>query len=285
VKGYGLKFRMREWRWKLAGHHHRRLPAGFSEPLRGAAALEIGGPSAIFGRKGLLPVYGVLGSVDGCNFAAETIWGQHADQVYRPEGNGPRGRLWIMEAAELGAIGDDSYDAVLASHVIEHIANPLAALEQWRRVVRPGGHVLLVVPHKEGTFDHRRPVTPLSHMVEDYRRGTGEDDTTHLTEVLELHDLVRSPELRGAEHLAQRARDNPRDRSMHHHVFTTRSSLALLDRAGLEIREIEARWRHDIFVLCREPGDGERPDNGRFFASDARWLRRSPFRADRQEAV
>jgi SAM-dependent methyltransferase len=273
MKGYGFRFRTREWRWKLAGHHRRHLGPAFTEPLEGATALEIGGPSAEFGKGGRLPVYELVDTVDGCNFAAETVWTRHGDQ--------PPGRLMILEATELEPIADAAYDAVLASHVLEHVANPLRALGEWRRVVRPGGALLLVLPHKEGTFDHRRPVTPLEHMIEDQRREIGEDDETHLAEVLELHDLGRDPELENRDALARRLQDNLSQRTVHHHVFTTRTALELLDHAGLEIRAVEPRWRHDIFVLCRVPAAGERPDNGPHLAADAAWLRKSPFRADR----
>jgi SAM-dependent methyltransferase len=284
MRGYGFPFRMREWRWKLAGHHSRPLPPEFVEPLRGAKALEIGGPSAIFRSDGRLPVYSLVARLDGCNFAADTVWDAAAGTEYRPEGDEPTGRQWILEAANLEGLSTGSYDALLASHVIEHLANPLRALEEWRRVVRPGGHLLLVIPHKEGTFDHRRPVTTLEHLVEDHRRGVGEDDQTHLEEVLALHDLGRDPELSDREELEGRSRDNLRYRAMHHHVFTTGSALALLDRAALRIVAVEPRWRHDICVLASVPQPGRRPDNRSQLDGDASWLRKTPFRADRRSA-
>ena len=36
------------------------------------------------------------------------------------------------------------------------------------RVARDGGHLLMVAPHMAGTFDPRRAVTPLAHMVGDF---------------------------------------------------------------------------------------------------------------------
>ncbi len=41
---------------------------------------------------------------------------------------------------------DASYDAVLASHVLEHIADDRRALREVRRVLRPGGFAALPVP-------------------------------------------------------------------------------------------------------------------------------------------
>ncbi len=46
----------------------------------------------------------------------------------------------------LGGIGRQSLDVVLCVSVLEHLSDPLAALVEFRRVVRPGGVVLLNVP-------------------------------------------------------------------------------------------------------------------------------------------
>lgn len=78
-------------------------------------------------------------------------------------------------------LADDSIDALIASHVIEHVWDPIAAINEWLRVVRPakngehgqhgqptarGGYVYLVVPHKDRMTDDRSgdrdqdPTTP-----------------------------------------------------------------------------------------------------------------------------
>ncbi|MEA2157582.1 MAG: hypothetical protein QOE11_3722, partial [Solirubrobacteraceae bacterium] len=156
----------------------------------------------------------------------------------------------------------------------------LAALAEWRRVVRPGGHLLMVAPHRDGTFDHRRPVTSLAHLVEDQRRGTGEDDLTHLEETLALHDFSR--DVTDPRTHAAWCRDNLAHRAIHHHTFTLRSLLEMLDHAGLELLAAEARWPHDIYVLARFPSAGGRPaGNARFLHPGAPAARRSPFASDR----
>jgi SAM-dependent methyltransferase len=264
----------------------RRLPREFVEPLAGAKALEIGGPSGWFRSGGKLPVYEVVDSVDGCNYADDTLWGgSEGGGAYAPEGT-PRGRMFILEAGDLSAIDSDSYDALLASHVIEHLADPIGALGEWSRVVRPGGHLLLIAPHKERTFDRRRPVTPLEHMVEDHERGVGEDDSTHFDEVIALHDMSRDRVARSdREGFEARTRDNLRRRGVHHHVFVTETLLRLLDHCGLEIRAVHPRVPEDIFCLARVPAGGERPDNARWLAAEAEWRARSPFELDRRPAA
>jgi hypothetical protein len=135
----------------------------------------------------------------------------------------------------------------------------------------------MVVPHMSGTFDHRRAVTPLQHMIQDLEHGTAEDDLTHLEETLRWHDRARDGESASAETWADRRRNNPSTRLLHHHTFTTPSLLALLDHAGHELLAAETRFPHDIYVLARRPERGQHVDNKAFLAES----RASPFRADR----
>jgi SAM-dependent methyltransferase len=274
----GIYRKLNELRWRAAGHYRRPLPDRFVQPLRGSHGLEIGGPSAVFETTGLLPVYPVLGDIDGVQWAARTTWHElDREQGYRPEGT-RRGELHLLDDVDLGALPDDSYDVVVSSHVLEHIANPLRALAAWRRVTRPQGQLLIVAPHMAGTFDRRRPLTPLEHIVEDFEREVGEDDLTHLEETLRLHDRALDAEAGDDKAWFERRRSNVATRLLHHHTFTTPSLLALLDRAGLELIAAETRFPHDIYVLGRWPADGGRADNAAFLAA----RQRSPFRVDRR---
>lgn len=276
----GLTGKLRELRWRAAGHMTRPLGPEFTEPLRGATALEVGGPSAVFAPDGLLPVYAVVERIDGCQWAAQTVWhgSQEAGEYEPVAGAGARGRLYITEGGTLEGVPDAAYDVVVNSHVIEHLANPLQALANWRRVTRDGGHLLIVAPHLAGTFDHRRPVTQLSHVVDDFEGGTGEDDLTHLDEVLSLHDLSRDPAAGDRAGFEAARRDNLNTRLIHHHTFSGRSLLALLDRAGLEILAAEVRYPHDSYCLARF---ADAPDNARWLDRANPVWRRSPFAIDR----
>jgi SAM-dependent methyltransferase len=74
-------------------------------------------------------------------------------------------------------LDDKSYDFVLASHVIEHIPDPIAALEEWARVARR--YIVLVVPHRDRTFDRDRDLTPLSELIERHESGFTSDEDRH----------------------------------------------------------------------------------------------------------
>ena len=66
------------------------------------------------------------------------------------------------------------YQCILSSHVLEHLSNPLKTLECWKQNLIEPGFLLAVVPYKENTFDHRRPITSFNHLLEDYDADTTE---------------------------------------------------------------------------------------------------------------
>ena len=47
---------------------------------------------------------------------------------------------------------DGGFDLVTASHVLEHLPDDDAALDEWLRILRPGGHMLILLPSNEQLF-------------------------------------------------------------------------------------------------------------------------------------
>ena len=223
--------------------------------LGGKKGLEIGGPSNLFRKR--VPVYSAARSLDNCVFSAETIWeGQRDDGAlfnFLPD---KTGRNRVVDAVDLQGIDDSEYEFVLSCHSLEHIANPIKALKNWRRVAP--GYLVLVLPYCRDTFDHLRPITPLSHMIADFESNVGEDDLTHLQEVLELIDWsrVEVPEDSGlvlSEYMAlvkKRSSENARHRSMHHHVFDERNAIQLVQYCGYRI-VTSLTNAGNIFVLAK----------------------------------
>ena len=116
-----------------------------------------------------------------------------AGQTYEFSPSRPKGYQFISEAGDLSAISSESYDFILASHMLEHTANPLKAVTEWLRVLRKGGTLLIIVPDPAMTFDHKRSPVTFSHLLEDFQKNVGEDDNTHLEEILVKHDLNIDP--------------------------------------------------------------------------------------------
>lgn len=45
---------------------------------------------------------------------------------------------------------DNSFDRLIATHVLEHLPNPVKVLAEWNRIVRPGGIISIVLPCDPG---------------------------------------------------------------------------------------------------------------------------------------
>ncbi len=265
------------------------------ERLRAQTGIEIGGPSSIFRRWNLWPVYPVVGALDNYNFATRTIWSQQQrmSASFKSFGGGQLYRRQLIgEASVMDEIDSAAYQFLLASHVLEHIANPLKALYAWMRVVEPNGTIVLVVPHRDGTFDHKRPVTSIDHIVADFEKNAIESDETHLQEILALHDLSRDPGAGTREAFVARAGDNVHNRSLHHHVFDTELVVKLVDVAGLNILYVNVELPYHICVVCApsvrpspRPRANATEANSCFWSSTAAWRLRSPFPSDRHPAA
>jgi SAM-dependent methyltransferase len=243
--------------------------------------LEFGGPSPIFTPRGCIPVYPLAARIDNCNFGADTMWEGKIDEgeTFRFDPAKPAGRQYVAEASSLPFIEDGRYDFVLSSHCLEHLANPLKALREWVRILKDNGTLFLVVPHKDGTFDRKRPVTALSHMIEDFEADTTEKDLTHLEEILALHDLAMDPEAGSPEAFAERSRRNFENRGLHHHVFDARLTVEVVNHIGMQILAVEMFRPYHIIVIARKVPTGKPVNNDTFRGNLPSWT--SPFPSDR----
>jgi len=72
---------------------------------------------------------------------------------------------------------DASLDAVLSTHVAEHLARPEAAFDEMARVLRPGGRLLLLTPNRRHYVPVLARLLPTGlHAAVNRRRGLGEHD-------------------------------------------------------------------------------------------------------------
>jgi SAM-dependent methyltransferase len=219
--------------------------------VKNKRGLEIGGPSEVFRRwYSPLPIYDHIASLDNCDISRTTVWAAHTDAYNFSPSKAP-GKTIFCDGSDLSSVVDHSYDFILSSHNLEHFANPVKALREWRRVARPDGALILVLPNHAKTFDHRRAPTTVEHMLQDYERNTQEDDLSHLSEILQLHDLSMDPAAGSAEAFRNRSLDNLTNRCLHHHVFDERNSRELLSVCGMNVLAVESAFPFHIFLLAR----------------------------------
>lgn len=151
-----------------------------------------------------------------------------------PELDGTFSPVDIVDDAErLATLPDASQDFIIACHVLEHLQDPILAMRNFLRVLRPGGILYLAIPDKRRTFDVNRPVTTLAHLERDHRDGPEVSRRGHFEEWVDLAFPPTPPVTREQE--VRRLIDT--DYSIHFHVWTV-----------FELLEFFAalRLRHDM---------------------------------------
>lgn len=109
----------------------------------------------IFDYKGeLFPEY--LKHGNACQFIAPT-----ALQFCKGDGLDVGCGAWPLKGAapvdltrggDAMALPPGAYDYIFSSHCLEHLADPVAALEHWRSQIRPGGVLFLYLPHPDMAY-------------------------------------------------------------------------------------------------------------------------------------
>ncbi len=214
--------------------------------------IEIGGPSTIFSRE--LPIYEVIKGLDGCNFSNQTIWeGEITEGKNYNYYKNKKGYQFICEASNLKAIPNEYYDFLIASHCLEHCANTLLTVKEWLRIIKEGGAILLILPGREYTFDHRRSVTTFKHLEDDLKNEINESDLTHLREILELHDLEMDLPAGIMEQFKNRSLNNYKNRCLHHHVFDFQLLHMIFDHFGVKVIDrIFVKPYHQIILGIKQ---------------------------------
>jgi len=64
------------------------------------------------------------------------------------------------------------FDYVFSSHCLEHLVNPVEALEHWKTRLRPGGVLFLYLPHPE--MQYWRPQNCRKHLHMFYPKDTAQ---------------------------------------------------------------------------------------------------------------
>lgn len=163
----------------------------------------------------------------------------------------------IGSAQDLSMVGDASVDFVVANHLLEHLEDPVAGLEEFQRVLRPDGVVYLALPDKRRTFDRDRELTRVEHLIDEHRDGAEANRRQHY---LDWATRVDKKDAAHAEALLEKGY------SIHFHVWRADTFLEFLVAAraefGLdfEITQFAAPETEvdDEFILILVKGRGER---------------------------
>jgi len=101
---------------------------------------------------------------------------------------------------------DGSFDAAFACAVLQHLAAPVAALKEIRRVLRPGGVIGIIDGSSPITF--RYPTSPLLEAWDKLRVLQNEHNTGRSSDALQLRTLLQEAGFAGTRasgHMATEA--------------------------------------------------------------------------------
>lgn len=193
---------------------------------------------------------GALGNPMSLPFAAGVLYsdvltGEQIDGMYP----GSRHPDVISDSERFPTVASETLDFIVANHVLEHLTDPLKALMEWHRILKPGGRLLLSVPDKRYTFDHRRKRTSLKHLEEDHRSSASPQvrNECHLMEWAEhVEGLIPgTPELD-----AWVAEQKSRGYAVHNHVWVLQDVLEILSylRRIHRVLFVLMKWRNTSFL-------------------------------------
>eukprot|EP00602_Paraphysomonas_sp_CaronLab_P008552 CAMPEP_0185033246 /NCGR_PEP_ID=MMETSP1103-20130426/22017_1 /TAXON_ID=36769 /ORGANISM="Paraphysomonas bandaiensis, Strain Caron Lab Isolate" /LENGTH=435 /DNA_ID=CAMNT_0027569451 /DNA_START=85 /DNA_END=1392 /DNA_ORIENTATION=+ len=142
----------------------------------GKRGIEVGGPSELFS-DGMIYAHAMvdIAMLDAGGIVLN-IEADLSDGAPNPVPGSVGGSITHQDGATLPGILNEEYDFYMSSHVLEHFLNPIRALKTAKRVVKPGGIILLVVPWKERCFDHYRDNSRLEDIIYRYLRKAEDYD-------------------------------------------------------------------------------------------------------------
>ncbi len=154
----------------------------------------------------------------------------------------------VGDGQTLQGFADNGQDFIIANHVIEHFDNPLLALKNIFRVVKPGGIVYLAVPDKRHTPDITRELTSFEHLHKEYLAGSETNRATHFEEWAMSWDGLKD-----IAAIQKRALELMNvDYSIHFHVWTCDTFFDFLFQAR---KTLELPFEIEFFY--RNPAEGE----------------------------
>jgi SAM-dependent methyltransferase len=154
---------------------------------------------------------------------------------------------FVTDLESMKGIDPESQDFVIANHVLEHVEDPLRALESIARTLRPHGIAYLALPDKRFTFDKGRALTPLDHLIRDHRDGPDWSLVEHYEEWVRCVDSLSGAEHHAKVSLMVRQRSN-----IHFHVWdypAMQEFFAYVARDSAIGLEIEASMLNGIEVV------------------------------------
>jgi SAM-dependent methyltransferase len=101
---------------------------------------------------------------------------------------------WVYgdgDATDMIGVPNDTFWTVYASHVLEHLSFPQKAIRRWYEITKPGGHLIIIVPHRD--LYERKRFPPSNWNPEHTYFWLPEDEDPPMTKSLKKEVLTVIP--------------------------------------------------------------------------------------------
>jgi SAM-dependent methyltransferase len=114
------------------------------------------------------------------------------------------------DATLMEGVPDSVFATVYASHVLEHVVEPEVALRNWYRILKPGGHMIVMVPHRD-MYEKKTTLPSTWNPDHKWMWLLDRDEEPH---TLGLEHVIRRAGLPGAEVVSLKILDEGYDYSL-----------------------------------------------------------------------
>lgn len=145
----------------------------------------------------------------------------------------------ILNALRLESIKEESLDFIIANHLLEHLSNPLSAIEIWHKKLKRGGMLYIALPKCNMTFDKYRQITSLDHLLWDYTNDPSVEkekmDIIHIADMLssmKKDGILEKKILDEDIHNEAKILYESNDHGVHYHTWNSQSSLSFFQKVS-----------------------------------------------------
>lgn len=154
---------------------------------------------------------------------------------------------------------DSSYDTIAASHVLEHLEDPIKGLKECFRVLKKNGVLFLVIPNpKSSEFDFNRKILSVRHFIEEHNCPDilAKNKLYHYMEFTDKTQVSREISIVAFNERVREFVES--DRRIHFHAYGPRLIIELVNYAtrqlniGVEIMDsYYFEYSNDITLVLR----------------------------------